>query len=118
LNLLAEQWSCQIETSFNPPDLVIPKWLAHEITQFTSEAVANAVRHGRATRLRISVVAADHALVLEFIDNGTGIADQAKLQQPSSLSARVARLGGNLTLCRTSPGLGVHIELPLALEAH
>ncbi|WEX75258.1 histidine kinase [Sinorhizobium numidicum] len=117
LELLREQWNCRIEISFSPPDLAVPTRVVHEIMQLISEAVANAVRHGRATGLSISVIDNGNGLEMKLIDNGAGIAPNAKLQTPLSLSARVAKLGGDLAICRTTPGFGIHIKLPIMPES-
>lgn len=115
--LLTGQWNCQIEVSVSPPGLTAPKWMADEIKNLISEAVSNAVRHGHATRLRVSISQTDRCLGLEFIDNGTGAPSEANSPRPSSLSARVDKLGGNLTVYQTAPGFGVHIVLPRMLGA-
>ncbi|MNL72294.1 sensory histidine kinase UhpB [compost metagenome] len=86
--------------------------MVHEIKQLISETVANAVRHGRATLLRISIRQSDCGLQIELNDNGTGMQAPAKSPRPSSLSARVDKLGGALTVFRTAPGFGISISLP------
>ncbi|WP_081744174.1 sensor histidine kinase [Ensifer aridi] len=115
--LLTGQWNCQIEVSVSPPGLTAPKWMADEIKNLISEAASNAVRHGHATRLRVSISQTDDCLGLEFIDNGTGAPSKTNSPRPSSLSARVNKLGGNLTVYQTAPGFGVHIVLPRMLGA-
>ena len=114
--VLEELWNCHIEVALSPHNMVVPKWTEHEIMQLVSEAAANAVRHGAATRLDISIVEADNTLILELIDNGSGTAEGAQSRKPSSLAARVDRLGGGLEISKTSPGFGVRIEMPLRLE--
>jgi signal transduction histidine kinase len=116
VNLLREQWNCRIEVSFSPLDLTVPIGTAREIMQLISEAVANAVRHGRATRVSICVSETGNGLEMELTDNGSGAVNNAKSQKPSSLSARVERLGGDLMVSRSSPGFGIHIDLPATPE--
>lgn len=111
-NLLADQWNCQIVIAITPPGLALQYWMVHEIKQLISETVANAVRHGRATLLRISIHQSDCGLQIELNDNGTGMQAPAKSPRPSSLSARVDKLGGALTVFRTAPGFGISISLP------
>lgn len=115
LDLLRTQWNCAIDVSHGPAPLVVPKWMLYEIMQLISEAASNAVRHGRATLLRIAFVRSAELLNLEIIDNGTGISGELEMK-PLSLSQRVAELGGKLAVCRNSPGLGLKIALPLKLE--
>lgn len=116
LGMLREQWDCQIAVSVVPPDIVVPKWMMHEIKQLVSEATANAVRHGKASRLRITIGEADNRLRLEIVDDGSGMSGDEKLQKPSSLSARVAKLGGELMVYRSAPGFGIDILLPATVE--
>lgn len=118
LSLLRAQWNCAIEVSLGPAELMVPKWMLYEIMQLISEAAANAVRHGRATELRIAFAKTAERLNLEITDNGTGMPDklQFNLKEPFSLSQRVAELGGKLAVCRNAPGLGLQITLPLKLE--
>ena len=113
VKILREQWDCEIEMSLDPPDIEVPKWTHHEISQLVSEATANAVRHGKATRLRITLAEADGSLNLEFYDNGSGVQSDLEPNRPLSLTTRVADLGGHLTICRASPGFCLRIALPL-----
>ncbi|WKL29383.1 hypothetical protein Q1M65_14950 (plasmid) [Sinorhizobium meliloti] len=115
LDLLRTQWNCAIDVSHGPAPLVVPRWMLYEIMQLISEAASNAVRHGRATLLRIAFARTAELLNLEITDNGTGIPGELEMN-PLSLSQRVAELGGKLVVCRNSPGLGLKIALPLKLE--
>ncbi|PLT94963.1 sensor histidine kinase [Sinorhizobium medicae] len=116
LGLLREQWNCRMEISINPAELAVPKWMAHELKQLISEATANAVRHGQATQIRMSIGEINNGLQLEVTDNGSGMPSDTKFQKPSSLSARVAKLGGDLVVYRTAPGFGIKVALPAVLE--
>ncbi|MDX0994220.1 sensor histidine kinase [Sinorhizobium medicae] len=113
LDLLRMQWSCSIDVSIGSPGMMVPRWMLFEIMQLISEAVANAVRHGRATVVRIGFIGSAGLLELDISDNGTGIADGLTSKKPFSLSQRIAELGGSLAICRSSPGLGLTITLPL-----
>ena len=114
VKILREQWDCEIEVVLDPPDIEVPKWTLHEISQLVSEATANAVRHGKATRLHIALREIDdHHLDLEFCDNGSGVQTDLEPNRPLSLSARVADLDGILTISRETPGFRLRIALPL-----
>jgi len=113
LDLLRMQWSCSIDVSIGSPGMMVPRWMLFEIMQLISEAVANAVRHGRATVVRIGFIGSAGLLELDISDNGTGIADGLTSKKPFSLSQRIAELGGSLAICRSSPGIGLTITLPL-----
>lgn len=113
LDLLRTQWGCSIDVSMGSPELMVPRWMLFEIMQLISEAVANAVCHGRATLVRIGFIGSADLLELDISDNGTGIPDEHTSKKPFSLSQRVAELSGRLAVCRSSPGLGLTITLPL-----
>ncbi len=115
--LLREQWDCRIEATLDPPNLEVPGSMQHEIVQLVSEATANAVRHGKATHVRIELVRADCGVELKISDNGSGLGTDVEPKRPSSLCARVSGLKGNLTICGASPGLSLRIALPLGQAA-
>ena len=114
LDLLKAQWNCEIEMS--SANLALPRWMLHELMQLISEAVANAVRHGRATRVRMALERSDRLLKLSIDDNGRGMPDGSAARRPFSLSQRIERLGGKLAICRHSPGLQLQVTLPLNAE--
>lgn len=113
---LGRQWNCEISIAVHPPESDVSARISAEIVQLISEATANAVRHGHATKLDITAVCNLHELILQIDDNGHGITtgrdDPGK--KPISLSARVRDLGGVLSIIRHTPGLAMHIRLPIA----
>lgn len=86
----------------------------HRLAQ---EAVANAVRHGGASHIRISLQPGEPDWLLEIVDNGTGFDPTAT---PEGLGRRVmayraGQLGGALRLERTDGGgMRVLCEFPPA----
>jgi signal transduction histidine kinase len=77
------------------------------------EALANVVRHARASRARVEVRARDDALVLVVTDNGRGFPFRSRLSDadlvahdvgPRSIRERVASLGGSLTVSSADDG--------------
>lgn len=112
---LGNEWCCEISLSVTPPTLRVATWVLNEINQIISEATANAVRHGRATRLDVSVNSTEGSLAISIADNGTGMSASTAL--PLSLSTRVSELGGLLDTQSGRTGLGLSIRLPFAAEA-
>jgi signal transduction histidine kinase len=116
---LAEQWAVRI--AFAPGAVPIggPPELAHEIHQLIREAVANAVRHGRARVVRITLEPAGGAVRLAVADDGCGFASHGVGEQagaasrPWSLEERVAALGGRLHLASSAEGTSIRIDLPV-----
>lgn len=116
IQTLREQWGCDIRLTVEPPDFDVPGQFSAEVAQLISEATANAVRHGHATRIDLAVARCAGRLQLRIADNGSGIAEQGvgEPRGPRSLSGRVADLAGSLAITRFSPGVAMLIELPIA----
>jgi signal transduction histidine kinase len=112
---LGEQWSvdCRIEAS-NDDDASIPIRLQLDMQQLLREAVANAVRHGGASRIDIGVGVAEDRLRIEVKDNGIGFGPKnGSPVEPWSLKERVDRAHGSLSL-QSEPGCtNILITLPL-----
>jgi signal transduction histidine kinase len=81
----------------------------------TSEALANAVKHARATRIDISLAPRDGKLLLSIRDDGVGGADPVHGSGLVGLTDRIEALGGSIRV-RSRPGEGTHIVVELPLE--
>lgn len=112
---LERQWGCAIGLDVVPAGLTAPQSILRELSQLVSEAVANAARHGGATRLDVRLGEQSGRLHMTISDNGAGMAGarDAPAMLPRSLSARVATLNGHLAITRYAPGLALAIEVPL-----
>ncbi|WP_313807403.1 histidine kinase [Sphingobium sp.] len=115
VNNLCDQWGCDIGLTIDPPDLEAPALVHRELVQLLSEATANAVRHGGATRLQVDLSKVEQGLTVAISDNGCGMAvgeadDQTR---PRSIRARVEDMDGSLAITRYAPGLAMRIEVPL-----
>jgi PAS domain S-box-containing protein len=97
----------------------LPSAAGGEILQIAREAAANAVRHGKATTLRMRVRRSRDHFVLVMQDNGNGFDAKHEPQVPgrglSNMTERARRLGGTLRVT-SSPahGADVRFELPLS----
>jgi len=79
-----------------------------------TEAVANAVRHGRPSRCGVQMTVEGGALVAVVADDGVGIADGAAAGVGmTSMRERVAELGGELDVRSNETGTTVRARLPL-----
>jgi signal transduction histidine kinase len=117
------QWLCEVQVAITPEHVLVAGDLADQVEFIVAETVANAVRHGRASRLDIIARGAVDHIELCISDNGSGLknapgvyTDQelaAKNIGPTSLRARIRELGGHLTLRTSSEGVEIRVELPL-----
>jgi signal transduction histidine kinase len=79
-----------------------------------SEALTNAVRHARASRVRVACDERDGVLQLTIRDDGVGGADPRKGSGLIGLHDRVDALGGSIDLSSAiGEGTSIVVELPL-----
>ena len=94
----------------------------HAVICIVRELAANAVTHGRATKVNVAGSLEGETLSFSVAENGTGF-DVARCQGPSEghfglagIRERVARLGGTFTL-ETRPGDGSYSKVTFRLPA-
>jgi signal transduction histidine kinase len=128
LRLLAAQYSGEVagpQVAVEAPELPpLPAAVEVAAYRIAQEALANAVRHGRAGRCAVRLEVTDGRagqprLALEVADDGRGIAPEARGGVGlHSMRERAAELGGS---CSVSPRPGggtlVRAELPLTYGA-
>jgi NarL family two-component system sensor histidine kinase LiaS len=88
-------------------DVTAPARVEHALLRITQEACTNAVQHGKARRLAVSLARQDGHVELAVRDTGTGF-DPAAPHSGSGLAHirdRVAELGGTLDI-DSAPGRG------------
>jgi signal transduction histidine kinase len=93
-------------------DVTVPAPVEHALLRITQEACANAVRHGNARRLTVSLARQDGHVELAVRDTGTGF-DPAAPHVGSGLAHirdRVAELGGTVDI-DSAPGRGVALTV-------
>jgi len=113
---LSRQWSIDCHVEASNDDASIPIRLQLDLQHLLREAVANAVRHGRASRIDVDVGVERDRLRMEVKDNGSGFLPSAGGSQvePWSLKERVDRANGSLSLFSKPGCTNVLITLPLA----
>jgi signal transduction histidine kinase len=111
---LSRQWDISCEFSSSSAELMIPTRLRLDAQQLMREAVANAVRHAKATSVSVELAALDDGLRLIFVNDGADFPVRGERpEMPTSLRERVEQAGGALDMAR---GLGVtkfSISLPI-----
>jgi NarL family two-component system sensor histidine kinase LiaS len=103
-----------VDTSLD--DVTVPAPVEHALLRITQEACTNAVRHGHARQLAVSMTRRDGHVELAVRDTGTGF-DPAAAHAGSGLAHirdRVAELGGTVDI-DSAPGRGaaVTVRVPL-----
>jgi signal transduction histidine kinase len=93
-------------------DVTVPAPVEHALLRITQEACANAVRHGSARQLAVSLARQDGHVELSVRDDGSGF-DPSASRAGSGLSHirdRVAELGGTVNIA-SSPGCGAALTV-------
>jgi signal transduction histidine kinase len=93
-------------------DVTVPAPVEHALLRITQEACANAVRHGGAWQLAVSMTRQDGYVELAVRDEGTGF-DPAAQHAGSGLThirQRVAELGGTVDI-DSAPGRGAALTV-------
>jgi signal transduction histidine kinase len=99
-----------VETTLD--HVTVPAAVEHALLRITQEACTNAVRHGGAPRIAISMIRRDGHVELAVRDTGTGF-DPAGPHAGSGLAhirARVAELGGTVHI-DSAPGRGAAVTV-------
>jgi signal transduction histidine kinase len=124
LSEVAKQWDCATPLSVEPAEATAPPTLIVHLSLMLAEAVANAVRHGNASMVRISVTKSPQRMTVRIRDNGHGFKGGAtfsmsdkQLRQagsgPFSLHERIGELGGLLSVDSSPAGVELTIQLPV-----
>jgi signal transduction histidine kinase len=97
---------------------------SRQLYRIAQEATGNAVRHGRAKNIRLSLNRATGRLTLTVRDDGTGFAEGAELANGSGMGLPIMRyraeqMGATLTVKRAGQRRGtvVTCSLPLPVRA-
>ncbi|MFG2823248.1 sensor histidine kinase [Kitasatospora sp. NPDC048365] len=90
------------------------------LLRLTQEALANAVRHARASRIAVTLSYLDDEVTLDVFDDGIGF-DAVTAPGPDSfglhgMHERITALGGTLTV-ESAPGEGTAVAVSLPLRA-
>jgi signal transduction histidine kinase len=113
---LAHQWSVKCSVKANGKQAAIPIRLQLDLEQLLREAVANAVRHGGASKVDVSLAVDGDQLHFDVRDNGSGFAARngSSPVEPWSLRERVDRANGSLLLVSSPGRTDISISLPLS----
>ena len=118
---LEQYWQVTIEVDC-VRRVTISRGLESQIENMVREAIANAVRHGEASRIILEAVTQDDTLYLHCKDNGKGFGFVGTLDDPGltaanagprSIQERAHLLNGTVTIASSESGAIVTICLPI-----
>jgi signal transduction histidine kinase len=91
-----------------PIDTVIPADLTEDLIAVLGEALSNAVRHARASRVEVSMQVTGTEVLLQVADDGVGLPDAGRRSGLANLAQRAAARGGSFT-AEADPGGGTRL---------
>jgi signal transduction histidine kinase len=112
-----------IEVEDDAPDVGLPSTVRHHLCMLVREAVANVLKHARATTLDVALQYDGGAIEIAIADDGCGFSPMTPAPEGhdglANMRTRVDELGGSLSI-DSSPGSGtrVAIHVPLPARAH
>jgi len=124
LSEAAHQWTAgsavQIRVDVEGESRALPEETEQHLLRIAQEAVTNAVKHARASQVRIHLAVAGRKLSLSVADNGRGFEQDEAFSEVGGhfgllgMRERAERLGGELQL-HSEPGQGTEVEVTVPL---
>jgi signal transduction histidine kinase len=117
---VASNWGCAVKLDLTAAGRV-SRQKFNELSLLIAEAVANAVRHGSATELKIVVSPNDREIRIQIYDNGRGFpiastssenVEIPSALKPKSLEDRTLASGGTLRVRSSKRGASLDFEFP------
>jgi signal transduction histidine kinase len=107
-------FNTHVECSWQGNEESVPRSVAESLRYVLREATTNAIRHGEAEHIKISVTLAEGGLHMVIEDNGCGFQPQSAKWGTGlrSMKERVQRLRGTLQVI-SSPDHGTSIEIDI-----
>lgn len=113
-------WDGIVDFSFEGDETPMARQHAGALLMVLQEAVANAVRHGKARKVRVAVRFCAKSLEMSITDDGTGFdKTSAEVSAPghmglSGMASRVANMGGTFDVeSQTGHGTRITVRMPL-----
>ncbi|MGX5682149.1 GAF domain-containing protein [Schumannella luteola] len=88
-----------------PVDLLVGTELADDVVAVVREGLSNVARHASASESVVTITAAGGEVVVEIVDNGTGMPDEpTRSSGLANLAARAERRGGSFAVAPAETG--------------
>jgi signal transduction histidine kinase len=114
LRTLARRAAIPVELDVTD-DAALPEQVEIAAYFVVSEGLANAFKHARASRVKVSLARHEGVLLLSVRDDGIGGADAGRGTGLIGLTDRIEALGGTLAI-HSRPGSGTQIAVELPVE--
>jgi signal transduction histidine kinase len=110
-----QAYPAAVRTAIVLPPVPVPLGVQEVVYRVIQESLNNAAKHSRASRVNVSVRAADKKIRARISDNGVGFQAEAPCRRPMSfglagMRERAELLGGTLAV-RSGPGRGTVVVL-------
>ena len=111
---LAGPYDVAVEVSYTGTIEGLGTSMSHDIRQFVSEAVSNALRHSGTERITVHIDGGPRLLTVEVVDEGYGFDPETAVWGLgiANLQQRVDRAGGTLEIA-SEPGQGTTVRATL-----
>jgi signal transduction histidine kinase len=114
--LAAEQtrlWNCDVSVAVAPAEVLLARHSYREVRYILQESTANAVRHGKASRVSWDFEFLSFEMRLRIRNDGKRIPDAYKeLAKPRSLNQRITKADGSFTILNSDEGVDLEIRFP------
>ena len=108
------------ELHLGPEEFALDDRRATALFRIVQEALANILRHAKATQVRIGMQRRDGRLLLEIADDGVGLAPDCRHKVNAfglvGIEERILALGGTFSMA-SNPGAGLALTLTIPIEA-
>ncbi|WP_030443315.1 GAF domain-containing sensor histidine kinase [Actinoplanes subtropicus] len=102
--------------TIGPVDSAVPDDIVPELMAVLREALANVARHAQASRVRVSVRAGEHEVVLRVEDDGIGADPAGARGGIVNMSERASDLGGTFEITAGPNGAGTVVTWRAPIE--
>lgn len=113
---LADSWKIEIDLDFDQR-ISREEGFRHQVMNIMREAAANAVRHGKASRLGAEGIIKTDRMILTIRDDGTGFPPAWDGKPPRSLAERIVEMNGTIIVTSDDEGATLHIDVPMGEAA-
>ncbi|MSU49563.1 MAG: sensor histidine kinase [Opitutus sp.] len=109
---------CRLDIPTLLPTRTLPSGLRHRLMMVVKEALNNALKHARASEVRVQLELDGERLRVTVADNGSGF-DPAAVKRGNGLDHSMRRMEevGGTCVVDSMPGAGTHVRLHVPLPA-